>query len=155
MVIIGASSKVKRIVISLILILFVCFPAEKIELPDYDKEYEIRHLARIIHAECSICPTDEQYMVGSVVLNRIKHEKFPDSLLGVLSQPNQFNAYNTSNYIVSESTLTVAKNLIKGVGRDYTVLFFFRPDAPNKKFLKKMEDNLVFRGKFHNFAKIK
>lgn len=109
-------------------------------------------LSKIITAECSICPVEEQYLVGSVVLNRVDHEKFPHNIHDVLEQEGQFHGYNSQWFVSTATSLRVAKDLLKGKNRDTTILYFYRRDAKNQKFVNKMDKFVKYTKKFHNYA---
>jgi N-acetylmuramoyl-L-alanine amidase len=49
-------------------------------------------LARIISAEARGEPYTGQVAVGAVILNRVEHPSFPDSIPGVIYQPGAFTA---------------------------------------------------------------
>lgn len=53
---------------------------------------DIKMLARIINAEARGEPYTGQVAVGAVVLNRVKHPSFPNSISGVIYQPGAFTA---------------------------------------------------------------
>lgn len=48
-------------------------------------------LANLIYCEAGNQPYDGQLAVGSVVINRVLSSKFPDSVVGVIYQKNQFS----------------------------------------------------------------
>ena len=48
-------------------------------------------LSHIISAEAGNCSEDMMIAVGSVVLNRVKDERFPDSIEEVVFQPGQYS----------------------------------------------------------------
>lgn len=54
-----------------------------------DEEWEM--LARTTYAEATNNP-EEQAAIMSVILNRAKSESYPDSIVDVVNQPNQFQA---------------------------------------------------------------
>lgn len=56
----------------------------------YDSDMMI-WLARIIHAESGNQPLEGKIAVGNVVMNRVNHPKFPNTLYDVLFQKNQFS----------------------------------------------------------------
>ena len=60
--------------------------------PGYTEE-ELHLLAHVIAGEARGCDDTEQRYVGSVVLNRIEHPLFPDTMEEVVSQPNQYACY--------------------------------------------------------------
>lgn len=55
-------------------------------------EADLDLLARLIYREmgCSWIPDEEQRKVGSVVLNRVASELFPDTIREVIYQPGQY-----------------------------------------------------------------
>lgn len=55
-------------------------------------------LAHVICGEAQSCPDDEQLYVGSVVLNRVNHPAFPNSLKGVVFQGGQYACTRDGNY---------------------------------------------------------
>lgn len=116
--------------------------------PDKDEHA----LASIITAECSVCDEEEQYLVGSVVLNRVDHWRYPNTVEEVISQENQFHAYCSQWYYPTKETLMVARKLIKGENRNYQVLYFYCPEKSNKELVKYWNKNLVYSGEFHNYA---
>lgn len=79
---------------------------------DYDDD--LWYLSRVIQAESGYCSEEMQEDVGSVVLNRLNDDRFPDTIPEVIEQPGQ---YSTASYLSSqdptESALKVAKDLLK------------------------------------------
>lgn len=93
---------------------------EEVEIPEIDKA-DIDLLARLITAEVGYSqnydPHDYEdmcYLTGSVVLNRINHEDFPDTLREVIYQSGQYQctwnghikrAYDDVAYEIAEELL--------------------------------------------------
>ena len=79
---------------------------------DYDND--LWYLSHVIQAEAGYCSEEMQEDVGSVVLNRVADDRFPNSIPEVVEQPGQ---YSTASYLSSqdptESALKVAKDLLK------------------------------------------
>lgn len=61
-----------------------------------DDFYELSH---VIQAEAGYCERDMMIGVGSVVLNRVKSSKFPNSVYEVIHQPGQ---YSTVSWLASQ-----------------------------------------------------
>lgn len=59
---------------------------------------ELYILAHVICGEAQNCPDDEQLYVGSVVLNRVAHPSFPNSIREVVFQPGQYACTKDGNY---------------------------------------------------------
>lgn len=61
-----------------------------------DDFYELSH---IIQAEAGYCSWDMMIGVGSVVLNRVKSDKYPNTVYEVIHQPGQ---YSTVSWLASQ-----------------------------------------------------
>lgn len=96
-------------------------------------------LAAIITAECSICSENEQYLVGSTVLNRVDDKKYPNTIKGVLTQPGQYLGITSRWFVTTPKACEIAQNLIEGENREYGVIYFYARDSPDTSFVKKME----------------
>lgn len=111
------------------------------------------HLARILTAECSICNEEELMLVGSTVLNRVDSENFPNTVLEVIQQPNQFHGYKSQWYITTPRSLRAARRLLKGESRNYEVLYFHTNDCPCQEFADSIKDEIIVKLKYHTYAK--
>ena len=74
-------------------------------------------LARLISAEARGEPYSGQVAVGAVVLNRIKHPSFPNTLSGVIYQSGAFTCITDGqfNQPVAESAYRAARDALNGV----------------------------------------
>jgi spore germination cell wall hydrolase CwlJ-like protein len=77
---------------------------------------DIELLAKVIYAEAGAeyCGDDMKYYVGSVVLNRIKSDLFPNTLTDVIFQEGQYDCINTHYFYEepSDRCYQIAKDLI-------------------------------------------
>lgn len=84
--------------------------------PSYTEE-DLDLLARIINAEagCDWIPDWVQRMVGSVVLNRVNSEYFPNTIREVIYQPGQYGpVYNGMiNYTPSQRVIENARYVLE------------------------------------------
>lgn len=80
---------------------------------------DIALLANIISAEARGEPFEGQVAVGAVVLNRVEHPSFPDTLPGVVYQPGAFTAITDGqiNVAVAESARKAAREALAGSDR--------------------------------------
>ena len=69
----------------------------EIRRPSYSEE-DLYILAHVICGEAQNCPDDEQLLVGSVVLNRVNHGRFPNTIKGVVFAPGQYSCTRDGNY---------------------------------------------------------
>lgn len=68
-------------------------------------------LARTVWGEARGCTTTEQAAVVWCVLNRVDSPDFPDDILEVLEQPNQFSGYG-ANYPVWPEILSLVEDVL-------------------------------------------
>ena len=107
-------------------------------------QYEKNILANIVWLEAgNQCNTGQQAIV-EVVLNRIKHKSFPNTLTGVLSQNGQFSSY----YYMYKArpTKRVKKNINKVLSGKTNVLnrkhLYFRTKFPHtNKNVTRIQDH--------------
>ena len=79
---------------------------------DYDTD--LWYLSRVIQTESGYCSQEMQEAVGSVVLNRVNDDRFPDTIESVITQPGQ---YSTAGYLASveptQEAINVAVDLLE------------------------------------------
>ena len=74
-------------------------------------------LSRVIFAESGGHRMDGQIAVGNVIMNRITDDYYPDTLLGVISQKNQFSTYKggaLADRVPSQMSVVSAKLVLDG-----------------------------------------
>lgn len=101
-----------------------------------DSDYQL--LARIISAEARGESYIGQVAVGAVVLNRVEHPSFPDTLAGVVYQPGAFTAINDGqiNQPIAESAYRAAKEALNGNDPSGGALYYFNPDKTSNKWIR-------------------
>lgn len=80
-------------------------------------EDDLFWLSRVIFAESGNQPLEGKMGVGIVVLNRVKSPIYPDTILGVLQQRNQFTTYGNgrlANRTPNEQSVIAAKLVLDG-----------------------------------------
>lgn len=72
-------------------------------------------MAHVLAGEAQFCDDAEQRYVGSVVLNRVVHDKFPNTILGVVFEKKQYSCVSDGNYYrePTESNWANAKWLLE------------------------------------------
>jgi N-acetylmuramoyl-L-alanine amidase len=98
----------------------------------------INLLARMISAEGRGEPYEGQVAIGAVIMNRIRHPSFPDTLAGVLYQDGAFTALvdGQFNEPVSESAFAAARDAINGWDPSGGALFYFNPDKTTNRWMR-------------------
>lgn len=78
---------------------------------------ELFWLSRIIYAESGNQPLKGQMAVGNTIFNRVANPAFPNTILGVISQKNQFSTYRggkLADRTPNESSVIAAKLVLDG-----------------------------------------
>ena len=94
-------------------------------------------LARIISAEARGEPYMGQVAVGAVILNRIKHPSFPDTLSGVVYQKGAFSCLNDGQFYepVSDSAYKAASDAINGLDPSGGAIYYYNPKKSTNKWI--------------------
>ena len=129
------------IVISIFLIIFLIniLEAENISYAASSGTSDIQLMARAINGEARGEPYEGQVAVGTVILNRVKDSKFPNSISGVIYQPRAFTAVSDGqiNQPIKEgSTVYKAAQDAKN-GWDPTggCIYYFNPQTATNKWI--------------------
>ena len=86
------------------------------ELETKYTEYDFELLARVIEAEAGGESDYHKLCVGTVVMNRVDSDKYPDTIEGVIYQPGQYQCVTNShiNKEPSESSYEAAESILDG-----------------------------------------
>ena len=87
-------------------------------------------LARLIFGEANSEPYIGQVAVASVILNRVGAPGFPDSIAGVVFQPDAFESVSNGQIWASQpssTNLAAATAALNGWDPSYGALFFWNP----------------------------
>lgn len=100
-------------------------------------ESEIALLARIISAEARGEAYEGQVAVGAVILNRISHPSFPNTLSGVIYQPGAFSCLydNQVNQPVADSSKRAAVDAINGWDPSGGCIYYYNPKTATSKWI--------------------
>ena len=98
---------------------------------------DIELLAKLIAAEARGESYIGQVAVGAVVLNRVAHASFPDTIAGVIYQKGAFSCVNDSNWAVSanETSRKAARDCINGWDPSGGAVYYFNPRKTNDAFM--------------------
>lgn len=95
-------------------------------------------LTNIISAEARGEPFEGQVAVGAVVLNRMEHPSFPDTLAGVVYQPGAFTAITDGQIHekIAESARRAAKEALNGADPSGGAIYYYNPDKTSNKWIR-------------------
>jgi N-acetylmuramoyl-L-alanine amidase len=90
---------------------------------------DVNLLAKVISAEARGEPYTGQVAVGAVILNRIEHPSFPNTLAGVIYQPGAFSCLNDGgiNAPVADSAYKAARDAINGWDPSGGAIYYYNP----------------------------
>ena len=80
-------------------------------------------LARVISAEARGEPYSGQVAVGAVILNRVEHPSFPNTIAGVVYQPGADSAYRA------------AQDALNGADPSGGAIYYFNPDTATSAWI--------------------
>lgn len=94
-------------------------------------------LARLISAEARGEPYTGQVAVGAVVLNRIEHPSFPDSMAGVIYQRGAFSCIDDGqfNVAVADSAYKAARDALNGWDPSGGAIYYFNPSTATSSWI--------------------
>ena len=98
---------------------------------------DLNLLAKLIAAEARGESYKGQVAVGAVVLNRVSHASFPDSIAGVIYQRGAFSCVNDSNWSVSpgSTSLKAAQDCLNGWDPSGGAIYYYNPAKTSNSFM--------------------
>lgn len=102
-----------------------------------DQSGDLNLLARLISAEARGEPYEGQVAVGAVVLNRVEHASFPNSIAEVIYQPWAFTCINDGQFDqpVAESAYRAAQDALNGWDPSYGAIYYFNPSTATSDWI--------------------
>lgn len=98
---------------------------------------DIYLLAKVIEAEARGESYTGQVAVGAVILNRVEHSSFPDSIAGVVYQSGAFDCVYDSNWSVQPSSTSTkaAQDAINGWDPSGGAIYYYNPAKTSNKWI--------------------
>ncbi len=114
---------------------------------------DVELLGKVISAEARGESYEGQVAVGAVILNRVAHSSFPDSISGVVYQSGAFSCVYDSNWYqpVSETSKRAAKDAINGWDPTGGAIYYFNANKTNDSFMHSRPVTAVIGS--HRFCK--
>ena len=99
---------------------------------------DITLLAKVISAEARGESYEGQVAVGAVILNRVAHPSFPDTISGVIYQNGAFSCVNDSNWYqpVADSAKRAAQDALNGWDPSGGAVYYYNPAKTNDKWIR-------------------
>lgn len=95
-------------------------------------------LARLISAEARGEPYSGQVAVGAVVLNRVEHPSFPDTIAGVIYQNDAFTCLKDGEFSrpVVESAYRAARDALNGWDPVGGAIYYYNPTTATNAWIR-------------------
>lgn len=94
-------------------------------------------LARLISAEARGESYEGQVAVGAVVLNRVEHPSFPDTVSGVIYQKGAFSCLYDGQFDkpIAQSAYSAARDALNGADPSGGAIYYFNPKTATNKWI--------------------
>ncbi|MCR4718863.1 MAG: cell wall hydrolase [Firmicutes bacterium] len=100
---------------------------------------DVQLLARCVNGEARGEIYEGQVAVAAVILNRVKHPSFPNTISGVIYQPGAFTAVadgQINEPIAENSTVYKAcEDAMNGWDPSYGAIYYFNPETATNKWI--------------------
>ena len=121
-------------------------------------EDDVLYMAAIIQAEAGGENHDGKLAVGSVVMNRLKSSRFPNSVAGVIMQNRQFEPVTTGRFALilsngpNSTCIGVAKEVLNGARNTDALFFMTTALAEQKAIFDRTVGTIYDHQYFYNYA---
>ena len=94
-------------------------------------------LSKVVYSEARGESYKGQVAVAAVVLNRVKHSSFPNSISGVVYQPGAFTAVSDGqiNLTPNATAQKAAQDAINGWDPTYGCIYYFNPSTATSSWI--------------------
>lgn len=121
----------------------------------YAASSDLQLMARAVNGEARGEPYTGQVAVAAVILNRVKHSSFPNTVSGVIYQPGAFTAVSDGQInvpIAENSTVYQAcRDAMNGWDPSGGAIYYFNPDTATSSWIWSRE--LIVQIGKHRFCK--
>ncbi|UYO36709.1 cell wall hydrolase [Bacillus zhangzhouensis] len=113
---------------------------------------EMDLLSRLVHAEAKGESYEGKKAVASVILNRVEHRSFPDSVKGVIYQRNAFQPVSNGSIHnkADQDSIKAVKQVVKEHDRTTNAIYFYNPKTATDHWIRSRK--IVERIGRHVFA---
>ena len=149
----------KRKIFLLLCFLIFCLISfltkEKLAQSNGNQASDLQLLARAINGEARGEDYEGQVAVGAVILNRVKHPDFPNTIAGVIYQPGAFTAVSDGqiNHPIDENSTVfkAAQDALNGWDPTNGCIYYYNPNTATNSWI--WSKTIVKTIGKHNFCK--
>ncbi len=121
----------------------------------YAATSDLQLLARAVNGEARGEPYAGQVAVAAVILNRVRHSSFPNTIAGVIYQPGAFTAVSDGQINVAISSgstvLKACQDAMNGWDPSGGAIYYFNPDTATNAWIWSRE--LIVQIGKHRFCR--
>lgn len=107
------------------------------------RSYEVQLLARAVNGEARGEPYEGQVAVAAVILNRVKHPSFPNTIAGVIYQPGAFTAVTDGQIDVpidpNSTVYKACEDAMNGWDPSYGAIYYYNPAKTTNQWIYSRE----------------
>ena len=98
---------------------------------------DLNLLSRLVYGEARGEPYSGQVAVAAVVLNRVKHSSFPNTVAGVIYQKGAFDVVSDGqiNMTPNSTAKKAAQDALNGWDPSYGAIYYFNPSTATNKWI--------------------
>lgn len=126
-------------IITMIFAFLCCSDKNNIYAADKGRTPDVQLLARAINGEARGETYEGQVAVGAVILNRVKHPNFPNTIAGVIYESGAFTAVADGQInvpIAEDSTVyKAAEDAINGWDPTNGAIYYFNPNTATNSWI--------------------
>jgi N-acetylmuramoyl-L-alanine amidase len=116
---------------------------------------DVQMLARAVNGEARGEPFEGQVAVAAVILNRVRHPSFPNTISGVIYQPGAFTAVADGQINVpidqNSTVYKACEAAMNGWDPSGGAIYYFNPDTATSKWI--WSRSLIKKIGKHRFCK--
>lgn len=111
----------------------------------YITDKDVYLMAQIVYAESRSEPYEGKVAVASVILNRVKHPRFPKTIEDVIKQKSAFSCVRNGqiNVVPDESSYRAVLDALKGSDPTEKAVFFYNPKIATSPWMKNINKHNV------------
>lgn len=111
--------------------------ARKTSTAGINRKDDVYLLARAIHGEARGEPYVGKVAVGAVILNRVRHPSFPNTVAGVIYQPLAFTAVADGqiNMAPGKDSIKAARDALNGWDPTYGCTYYWNPATATSRWI--------------------
>ncbi|AYC29372.1 spore cortex-lytic enzyme [Paenisporosarcina cavernae] len=107
------------------------------QLPPTFSEKDLQLVANAVYGEARGEPFEGQVAVAAVILNRVEHAEFPNSISGVIFQPGAFTAVDDGQIWLepNEQAKEAVLDALNGWDPTENAIYYFNPETATSKWI--------------------